>query len=433
MNKIANILFIVAIWSSAMFAQKPVFFIGTYSEQEPDLKKYLINSADKWALSKMTEDILKSDFGKLSRNGEFSLVLKKDFKKYQDSFSQSARDRRVGFFHLSSHAFHLQHKSMNTKNYILLLNLSFVQLGEEPNRITSQDAFEVRYTSSVHFLSQSASSSHKDIKRLYENSFKQAVKKLLLNMQIDTSRKAIDGLVSNDILFSLQKFNIASKIKEKTKKIFGNNEKLKSFLMSLLQEKLIRRIRKDKNLDDVVLLYPKNLNRHIVKNWGEYVIRINELTRNSLKQKNSQVVLRDIRPVCSKLLDSGLMKYEVGYIIQALLAKVDFVKVEQKSKLKMYDANTYVMARVLLPLTSKLTINPKSNIKKIDLEIDMSVGAGDSLYEVYEDTSQRNFEAVKSLMYAVDDLSLEIVDEIKKIVQVHRQNIDLKLFCKEKM
>lgn len=431
MNKILSIVCFIVALNNISFAQKPIFFIGTFSENEHDLKQYLLHSSDRWALSKITENILQKELNQLSHRGEFNLILKKDFSKYKDDFSSNARDRRIGFFYLSSHAFKLQHKSINTQNYILLLTLSFVQLGEEPNRMTSQDTFEVRYTSSVNFLSQSASNTPEDIRKLYQNSFKSAVKKLLLSIQTNHSRKEINGLMSNDIFFSLQKFNIAHKIEEKAKKIFGNNKKLKNFLLSLMEESLIRKIRENKELDNVVLLYPISLNKHILKNWAEYVTRINELTRSSLKDKSSQVVVRDIKPICSNRLNHGMVRYEKGYVIQALLAKIDFLKVKQKLKLKMYDANTYVLARVLLPLSQKLQINPKSTVDNIQTEIDMHVGSGNSLYEVYEDTSQRNFEAVKSLIWAVDDLSIEVVDDIKKIVEIHKQNINLELFCKE--
>lgn len=431
MRKILVALCLIFVFSSSLIAQKPVLFIGTFSENGHDLKRYLTHSDDSWALTKMTEDIFQKELKHLLHNGQFNLVIKKDFAKHKKAFSKSARDRRVGFFYLSSHVFHLHHKSINAKNYILLLTLSFVQLGEEPNRITSQDTFEVRYTSSVNFLAQSASKKDENIKHLYENSFKSAVKKLLTNIQNNSARKDIEGLMSNDILFSLQQFNISSKIKEKAKKIFGDNSKLKSFLLSLMEESLIKKIREDKTLDNVVLLYPTKLNKHIIKNWGEYITRINELTHNTLKEKNSQVILRDIRPVCLKAINSGLVKYEIGYVIQALLAKIDFLKVEEDLALKMYDASTYVLARTLLPLTKELSINPKSTLSNIQTKIEMSVGAGNSTYEVYEDEKERNFEVIKSLIKAVDDLASEVVVEIRKIVKVHKQNVDLKLFCKE--
>jgi hypothetical protein len=88
----------------------------------------------------------------------------------------------------------------------------------------------------------------------------------------------------------------------------------------MLQENLIKKIRADKTLDDVVLLYPDILNKYILSNWEEYLIRIKEVTTNTLKNENAQIIIRHIKPACKKKEFDGQNRYMNGYFIQPFLS-----------------------------------------------------------------------------------------------------------------
>ncbi len=435
------IIYLLLSLNTILFSKNlPIYFIGTFNENNEMLNKNFVQyygsgEKENWKLTKYTEKLLKNDFSSFTNQNAINLMTRKDFKdnikSIFESGNGSARDRRVGFFNLES-----SQRFIKYRDEIIVevtMNLTFIQIGEESNRITQDNSFEIRYSSGIVNISR-VNYNQKALDGVYRDSYKSALKKLLTNIQNDIAKKdSVDGNSMNDIFYTIKSFKLGKKSKDIISKIFKNDEKAKKFLMVIFQQALIKELRKDKSLDNIVLLYPSSLNKIIWGNWKSYLAELKKVT-GGYKDNDAQLIIRDIKPVCIVKNKKGRTRYFDGYHIKALLGKLDdaTMKKEKKASAKAIVATTY--SQVVIPINESKNIDGLNNltnkIKKINLNISQdTIGylQGGDL------TKTRNSIVIKAIYNSIEKLAKDTVYDMKKINSHRVENFDFKLnhLCKE--
>lgn len=439
--KKSYIIYLLLFLNTVLFAKNaPIYFIGTFNENNEMLRKNFVQyygsgEKENWKLTQYTEELLKNDFLNFTNQNAINLMTRKDFKNNIKSIFENAngssRERRVGFFNLESDQRLIEYGDETMVE--ITMTLTFIQIGEEPNRRTQDDSFEIRYSSGIVNIRR-ANYNGRALSEIYRDSYKSALKKLLINIQNDISKKdSIDGNGMNNIFYTIKSFKLGKKSKEIISKIFIDDKKAKKFLMVIFQQALIKELRKDKSLDNIVLLYPASLNKVIWKNWKSYLKRLKKVT-SGYKDSDAELIIRDIKPVCIARSKKGRTKYFDGYYIKALLGNLDDITTqkEKMASAKAIIATTY--SQVLIPLNESKNIdglsNLQNNIEKIKLNISQeTIGylQADNL------TKTRNSIVIKAIHNSIEELAKDTVSDIKKINRYRVENFDFKLnhLCKE--
>jgi len=410
------------------------YFIGTYTEKNDNIDAFL-NKKDlnnRWALTQLTESLLKTKFRKQLE--QLKITLKEDFNKNTKSILEQGdiRSRKLGFFHLKTYQ-NINVRAGDQARGLITFNLTFVQLGEESNRITQDDTFEAQYTHGITILIQRAIDEKHTLEDSYKLGLTKAIEKLLESIIKDKNSKETDNLMSDDILFSIQAFKIDPTLEKFVNEIFGNQQNAQQQLLVMLQESLIKKIRMDHTLDDVVLLYPDILSRYILSNWEEYLIRIKEFSTNSLKNENAQIIIRHIKPACEQKEFDGQNRYFNGYLIQAFLDNLKDTVTKKDQFQSAKAAYSSMIARIILPIKKNLSYDILSTPNDIKKDIKMFVGQSSEGYVVANTMDdRRDYEVVRSIRYSIDELSDKLVNHIKALVKQRKNTIFVyENFCKE--
>lgn len=421
----------------------PVFFIGTFFEQNKELEKYLVaplagDKYDNWSLSQYTEELLEGELKHLSESKNLSILSKKEFDSRIENIVQGSniRDRRIGFLHLDTYQGETK-EVQGFKSLFLAFNLSFVQIGEEPNRINDQDSFEVRYTNGVTLFIKVPIEQSTSLEKFYQKFYHKALELLLEKIQQDHSNKAVHSIFSKELLFGIKSFKASKKTDDLLLKVFDNKPQAQKLMLNFFQEALVKEIRKEKELDDVVLLYPNSLNTFILLNWEKYLLRINEVSQNRIKDKNSQIIIRDIKPVCENREFDGQTKYINGYFIEGLLGRLDEKVAGSSSSLKeRVDkvVSVATLSRIVLPLKKKVKIDGMSSEgNRID-KISMNLTQEYKGYAVTVDKSLvYGYEIIDAIRKSIDKLAVKTAANIKNIVKERKKNLRFSIedFCEE--
>lgn len=439
--KKSYIIYLLLFLNTVLFSKNiPIYFIGTFNENNEMLSKNFVQyygkgDKENWKLTHYTEELLKNDFSNFTNQNAINLMTSKDFKNNIKSIFEkgngSSRDRRVGFFNLESDQRLIKYG--NDTMVEITMTLTFVQIGEESNRITQDDSFEVRYSSGIVNVRR-ANYNGRALSKVYRDSYKSALKKLLTNIQNDMLKKdSIGGNSMNNIFYTIKSFKLGKKSKEIISKIFIDDEKAKKFLMVIFQQALIKELRKDKSLDNIVLLYPASLNKVIWRNWKIYLKRLKKVT-SGYKDNDAKLIIRDIKPVCIDKNKKVRTKYFDGYYIKALLGKLDEITMQKEKKASAKAIVATVYSQVLIPMNESKNIdglsNLQNNIEKIKLNVSQeTIGylQADNL------TKTRNSIVIKAIYSSIEKLAKDTVKDIKKINRYRVENIDFKLnhLCKE--
>jgi hypothetical protein len=410
------------------------YFIGTYTEKNDYADAYLnkFDLNNRWELSKLTEKLLKTKFKNQLKT--LNISLKDDFNTNINQIVSKGdiRNRKLGFFYLKTYQ-NIQVRKGNNVTVHITFNLTFVQLGEESNRLTQDDTFEALYTHGVTVLIHRAIDEKYTLEETYKKGLEESLKKLLNSMIKDKQTKKTNALISDDILFTIQDFKINKKLLKDINNIFKSNINAKHQLLIMLQENLIKKIRADKTLDDVVLLYPDILNKYILSNWEEYLIRIKEVTTNTLKNENAQIIIRHIKPACEKKEFDGQNRYMNGYFIQPFLSdlkdEITFGDDFQSARASY----TAVISRIIQPIKKGLiydaTSTPDNIVKKIKL---FAADDAEGYVVAKNMDNQRYFEIIRGINSSINKLSDKLVKQIKQIVKVRKNHIfRYEDYCKE--
>lgn len=415
----------------------PTFFIGTYNETNEHINKYLLHVKNKkytnWSLTEYTEKLIKNDFKHLINNDKLNILTKKEFSKNIEliASNHNMRDRRMGFFHLDTYQSEIITDISNQKSVMITFNLSFVQIGEESNRVNSDDSFEVQYTNGITTINQTAINKKYTLQDAYKKLFKDSLEKLLITINNDISTKATSSLLSSDQLFIIKKFKLGKKSKELALKVFKDKVFAEKILMSLFQESLIKEIRKDKELDNVVLLYPFALNKYIFKNWDEYLIRMKEVSTSSIKDENAEIVIRDIKPTCVEKQYGDRVKFLNGSYIEALLGELKETVTDKTKYQTEKVIKSEALSRIVIPLRDKIKIDALSLennvIKKAKLNISNTF-SGDFVANSLDVI--REYEIMNNLRESISKLATKTSKNIKDIVKKRPKVFIYENFCK---
>jgi len=436
------LLFLISL---QIFAKEmPIYFIGTFNENDTMLKEHYINKLDGveddgWALTRYTEKLLKNDFKHLIKEDKLNLLTAKDFNKNIEKIISSSKinikDRRIAFFNLDSDYREFNHHG--TRKVELTLNLIFVQIGEEKNRNTEHNSFEVKYSSGVSYISRVyAENVRKDASlfNLYEESFKQTLNKLLNNINNDISRKnTAFGLSKNDLFFIIKSFKVGKKARSLVNEIFDDENVAQNVLMIMFQESLIKKIRENKELDNIVLFYPSKLNKKIFKNWKRYLNKLNKISR-TYKDPDARVVIRDIKPLCENIKDRGRIKYFDGYHIKALLSSLEQAKTQEEDEAHIKVTTARTLSQVLIPLKNDLNLDALSDRNNQLRKLKLYVGQKSEGIMVANTLSNtRKSVVLTTVNKAIDKLAENAVQGIKKVNSLRKNNLSFKLkyLCKE--
>ena len=435
MNKILIILLFGVIQT---FANNFSMFIGTYAEKEANIEAYLLSDKkvkknDRWSLTNYTENLLETKYK--TKIEKINLVLKNNFSENTKNLVSSSdiRDRKMSFIHVDS--FHNFVVSANqVASGIITFNLTYVEIGEEPNRMTSQDTFETRYTKGITLIANTALNENFTLENIYKKGFDKALGNLLDSIIDDNENKVADNISSDDVYFIIQAFNLKNDVKELSKQIFGSESNAKRQLLMMLQESLIRKIRKEVSLNDVVLLYPNTLNEYIFKNWDEYLNKIKNVSQSDLKDRNAQIVIRDIKPVCKDIEFDGRYEFLNGYRIQAMLTDIADKKVSEDSTETEKAIYTSTLGRIVIPLYKKKNINSQSLPSKIIEKPKMYVSQKSIGYKISKrQNTRRDYEIISVIKDNINNLSEKIFVDIKDVIKQRKNKIVMyENFCKGK-
>ncbi len=424
----------------------PTLFIGTYNENNQELIKNLVTphllsaKNDRWGLSKYTEKLLKSDFKDLLSSQKFNLVLKDKFDKNYKKIvlnSDDAADKKIGFFNINTFQNSITLASGQKLVYITL-NLTFAEVGEEANRAGVNSDFEVRYTNGITTTGvlgiQPTDNKQKKLQEGYTAFYKQALGDLIRAIIADKNSKKVDSFTSDDIYFSINKIVIGKRSKELMSKLFANQSVAKEQLLMMLQEELIKSIRADKRLDDVVLLYPDTLNQIIFKNWKDYLKRINSVSVNSDSDGNSKIIIRKLKKVCSSIYNKGSVIYVDGYAVDAIISEL-YDKLVKKGDVNSGKyIKSSVASRVVLPLRHKKSVDGMSLPTNLIKKKRVVVGQASFGYTIANSliSVQKN-KITKTIRKSIENMTPKLKKLILDIVEQRKKHLDFKYqeFCEQ--
>ncbi len=439
---------IFAFLSVVMAESMPTVYIGTYNENNPRLIENLIKpnlpldkKVDKgWGLSDFTEKLLKNDFKKKISSDKFNILTKDKFNRNFAKIlsDKDIADKKIGFFNVDTFE-NSTTLSSGQKLVYITINLTFVQIGRESNRVDTSNNFEVRYTNGITVtgvlgIQPNDKNKTKTLQNGYRNFYKKALGDLIDSIIRDKRSKEVSSFTSDDIYFTIHSVILGKKAKKLALELFGNQDIAKRQISLMLQENLIDDIRADKKLDNVVLLYPDILNRVIFKNWKDYLKRINSMSLNVGSDENSAILVRKIKPCCEIRSSNGALSYVDGYYIEAVLGEL-YDKVAKKEDV---DSARYIKAsvasRIVIPIRKKFKIDglstPDNIIKKKKIVVAQKSYGYVIVNRLY--TIERN-KVGKTLRKSIEALSGKIKDMVTDIVKNREKNInfDFQKFCKE--
>lgn len=455
MLKLNKIIFLLLIFFSSLNAgSMATYFIGTFHESDDKLQEFLIDDITKdekkswslknkgWELTKFTESLFKNEFSDIINEDKINIVTSKDFRKNTEKIveqSDNIKDRKIGFLHLESNQRELMHRG--THKTEITMNLTFIQIGEEINRNTEHNSFEVKYSNGISFISRVYTDKKSDKANLvsaYKKAYTKAIEKLLNTIYLDQNKKSTAfGLSQNDLHFTIKSFKVGKKAKELIGKVFKDEKEVTKYCTILFQEALIREIRKDEELDSVVMVYPFSLNKIIFAHWKSYLKKINEVS-DSYKDSDADIVIKDIKPVCvDKSKKLNRVKYIDGYHIKSLLGNVSDVVTSKKDKEgsnKAIVSRTY--SQVIIPLNEKDKVDGISTDRNIVSKPKTNVAQDSTGYiEANNLKNTQDSFILESVKNSIQDLSFETAKSIKEIVKLRKENIDFKLknLCKDSL
>ncbi len=323
---------------------------------------------------------------------------------------------------------------------IITLSLIYAEIGEESNRVASNN-FEVRYTNGVTLdgiLQISPNDVDKDtkIQNAYRKFYKKALARLLDVITKDGNSKEISSFSqSDDIYFSIGKVNIGKKAKELANKVYSSEELIKTQILMLLQENLIKEIRKETALDSVVLLYPDTLNEIIIRDWERYLERMNEIFPEGSKNNDAEVSVRSIQPSCDRENINSTREIPLdGYLIELFVSEL-YDKVTEKEDVDSVHAiQASMVSRIIIPLRKKEKIDGLSLPLKVLKKKKMTSAQSHEGYVLENSLSDvRKDKVAKLIRKTVEEISPKLVTMIKDIVKLRETEdilyLDYKDFC----
>lgn len=443
-------IFIIFILANKLFASSdmmPTVFIGTYNASNNDTIKNLIlpNTSSKeksnnWSLSSYTEELLKTDFKDKLASDNFNLMLKEDFSNNLEEIisNKDISDKKVGFLHVDT--FQNTNKYIYSKDEYITVTLSliFAQIGEELNRNSANNDFEVRYTTGITVngvidVPINGKNRKKLIHNAYRKFYKQALGKLLDSIHKDNNTKQVSNFSSDDIFFSISKVIIGKRAKELISKVYSSEELAKKNIMLMMQENLIKDIRKEKKLDDIVLLYPNELNKIIVKNWTAYLKRMNEFSLDSSSNK-SNVLIRRISPSCLRRNNQSRIVSLDGYEIEVIISKLYDQIFEEGESDSIHEIKASLGARIIISLDKKQKIDSLSSPLNVITKKKMSVGQARE-YPVLDNSLKdvRKEKITKIIRKSIEVLTPKLTSTMIDVIKMRESNLtfNYKDFCKE--
>jgi len=438
---ISIFMFSVNLYAGSM----PTVFIGAYSEPNEDTIRNLIvpNTPagvddGNWNLTSYTEELLREFKTDLSSNS-FNLVLMKEFSDNLKDIVNDANDldKKIGFFNVDTY----QNVDVNGAGEELItitINLIFAQIGEEENRVSEQNNFEVRYTNGITVsgvVEVAANDSKRDekIHSAYKNFYLRAVYDLMSLISSDTKLKKVSSFSSSDdVFFSIGNVNIGKKAKVLINKVYGDEEKAKKQILMMLQESMIKGIRQDKKLDDIVLLYPDKLNDIIVNNWAAYLERMNEVSLDGSKNNDAEVFVRTINPACETSSKSSREIDVKGYLIEVYLSELYDIVTEKEDVDSIHAIKSSLVSRIVISLKKKNKIDGLSIPSAVIKKKKVSVGQANDGYSIENSLSSvRKNKVAKTIRKSIENLSPKLVDMIKEIKKKRANSFEYIDFCKE--
>jgi len=435
------------LYTNIFAYELPTLFIGTYNEENKNLIENLVipnlksSKNDRWGLTKYTENLLQNDFKEKIGTKKFNIILKSDFdKNYKKIVTQSddSADKKIGFFNINTFENSVTLESGQELIYITI-NLIFAELGEEANRANIQSNFEVRYTNGITTTGvlgvQPGENREKKLKEGYKKFYKKTLVDLIDNIIHDTSSKKVTSFAgSDDIFFSITRMVIGKKSKDLALKVFKNEEVAKVQILMILQEALIKEIRKDPKLDNVVLLYPDILNSIIFKNWKDYLKRINSVFLDTNKNSSSDIIFRKLKKVCEKPNHKGSVVYVDGYSIETIINELYDKLVEKKDVNSVRYIKSSIASRVVLSLRDKKKIDGLSTPSNRLRKKKMAVGQESFGYDIVNKlTSIQKNKITKTVRKSIEKMAPKLKKLILDIVEQREKNIAFSYqeFCKE--
>ncbi|MDF1875242.1 hypothetical protein JHD48_05815 [Sulfurimonas sp. SAG-AH-194-I05] len=425
----------------------PTVFIGTYSAQNQDTIQNLIlpntpSGVDdgNWNLTHLTQELLRNDFKNKLGENKFNLVLMKEFSDNLKDIvgNKDISDKKIGFLNVDTFQ-NIDHLSSGEELIIVTLSLIFAQIGEEANRESENNNFEVRYTNGITVngvLEIEPNDTNRDakIQAAYKKFYKQALGDLLDLIAQDTKAKQVTSFSSDDMFFTIGNINLGKRAKELAFDVYGDEELAKKQIMMILQENLIKEIRQDKSLDDIVLLYPDKLNEIIVNNWGAYLKRMNEVSFDGAKNNDASVLVRKIKPSCVEKENSSRNIYLDGYTLEVYVSDLYDKFIEEGDVDSVHVIKVSMIGRIVISVTKKKKIDamsvPFAVIKKKKTVV---AQASDGYTLENSLSSIRKNKTAKTIRKVVSKLSPKLVSLIKDIVKERKNALifEYKDFCEE--
>jgi len=435
------------LYTNVCAYELPTLFIGTYNENNKKLIENLVtpnllsSQNDRWGLTKYTEILLQNDFKKTIGTKKFNIILKNDFdKNYKKIITESddSADKKIGFFNINTFENSIKLASGQELVYITI-NLIFAELGEEANRANVQSNFEVRYTNGITTTGvlgiQPGENRKKKLQDGYQKFYKKTLLDLINNIIHDTSSKKVTSFAgSDDVFFSITRMVIGKKSKDLALKVFKNEKVAKVQILMILQEALIKEIRKDSRLDNVVLLYPDILNNIIFKNWKDYLKRINSVFLDTNKNNSSDIIFRKLKKACEKPTKQNSVLYVDGYFIETIINELYDELVEKKDVNSIRYIKSSIASRVVLGLEDKKKIDGLSTPSNILKKKKMAVGQESFGYDIVNKlTSIQKNKVTKTVRKSIEKMAPKLKKLILDIIIQREKDISFSYqkFCKE--
>jgi len=429
--------------------EMPTVFIGTYNESNQDTIKNLIIpntpsgvKSGHWNLTTFTEDLFRNRYKSKIHDNNFNLVLMDEFsnnlKNIVNDQDVDVGDKKIGFLHVNTYQ-NIDKMSAGTELVIITMNLIFAQIGEEANRESQNNNFEVRYTNGITVdgvleVDKNDPEREKKIHHAYKDIYIKALGRLINIIAHDLKSKKVSNFTSDDIYFTIGNINLGNKSKYLAEQVYGSDDMAKKQIMMILQENLIRKIREDKSLDDVVLLYPEILNKIIVNNWESYLLRMNEVSIDGAKNNKGEVFIRTIKPTCRKRSSSTREIALNGYIIEAYVSELFDGVAEIAEVNSAHFIKSSLVLRIVIKLEDKKKIDALSIPLNIIKKKKVCVGQASDYYNKNKEWSDtRKNKVAKTIRKSVENITPKLVAMIKNIVKLRKDTLSFEYqdFCKE--
>ncbi len=448
--KIKAIVFCLVIFSFLGEAKEmPTVFIGTYNESNQDTIKNLILpntpsgvKSGHWNLTNLTEDLFRDQYKQKIDNNNFNLILMDEFSNNLKNIVNDADvdigDKKIGFLHVNTYQ-NIDKMSAGTELIIITMNLIFAQIGEEANRESQNNNFEVRYTNGITVngvleVDKNDPKREEKIHAAYRDIYIKALGKLIDIIAHDVKSKKVSNFTSDDIYFTIGKIKLGNKSKYLAEQVYGDEEMAKKQIMMILQENLIKNIREDKRLDDVILLYPEVLNDVIVNNWESYLLRMNEVSIDGAKNNTGEVFIRTIRPTCRTKKSSPREIALNGYVIEAYVSELYDGVAEIAEVNSAHFIKSSLVLRIVIALEDKKKIDALSIPLDVVKKKKVCVGQASDYYNKNKEWSDvRKNKVAKTIRKSIEDVTPKLVSMMKDVVKLRKDTLSFEYqdFCKE--